>query len=54
LNAKAYRKLKSGNAVKVSEKGLLLSVLSGCLMGLFYKYVAGSMAADFSVPKPGN
>jgi glucose uptake protein len=53
LNATAYRKLNSRSAVKVSEKGLLLSVLSGCLMGLFYKYVAGSMVTDFSNPEPG-
>ncbi len=53
LNAYAYRKLRSQSAVKVSEKGLILSVLSGCLMGLFYKYVAGSMAADFYNPDPG-
>jgi glucose uptake protein len=53
LNAKAYRKLKSQSVVKVSEKGLLLSVLSGCLMGLFYKYVAGSMATDFNHPETG-
>ena len=53
LNANAYRKLNSRSAVKVSEKGLLLSVLSGCLMGLFYKYVAGSMVADFNHPEGG-
>ena len=53
LNAYAYRKLKSQSAVKVSEKGLILSVLSGCLMGLFYKYVAGSMATDFNHPEAG-
>lgn len=53
LNANAYRKLKTRSTVKVSEKGLLLSVLSGCLMGLFYKYVAGSMAGDFIRPEPG-
>jgi glucose uptake protein len=53
LNAKAYQKLKSHSQVIVSEKGLLLSVLSGCLMGLFYKYVAGSMVADFNHPESG-
>jgi glucose uptake protein len=53
LNAIAYRRLKSRSAVKVSEKGLVLSVLSGCLMGLFYKYVAGSMTADFNHPETG-
>jgi glucose uptake protein len=53
LNAYAYRKLKSQSKVPVSEKGLILSVLSGCLMGLFYKYVAGSMAHNFNHPEPG-
>jgi glucose uptake protein len=53
LNAKAYRKLKSGSAEKVSEKGLLLAILSGCLMGLFYKYVAGSMVHHFENPESG-
>ena len=53
LNAYAYRKLKSQSAVKVSEKGLILSVLSGCSMGLFYKYVAGSMAVNFNHPETG-
>jgi glucose uptake protein len=53
LNAYAYRKLKSQSAVRVSEKGLVLSVLSGCLMGLFYKYVAGSMVHNFNHPETG-
>ena len=53
LNAYTYRKLKSQSAIKVSEKGLILSVLSGCLMGLFYKYVAGSMVANFNNPEMG-
>ena len=53
LNAKAYQKLRSNSIVKVSEKGLILSILSGCLMGLFYKYVAGSMADHFDHPEIG-
>jgi glucose uptake protein len=53
LNAYAYRKLKSQSAVRVSEKGLILSVMSGCLMGLFYKYVAGSMVHHFNIPETG-
>lgn len=53
LNARAYQKLQSNLAEKVSKKGLILSILSGCLMGLFYKYVAGSMVADFSMPEIG-
>lgn len=53
LNARAYQKLQSNLVEKVSKKGLILSVVSGCLMGLFYKYVAGSMVADFSMPETG-
>lgn len=52
LNAGAYRKMTSGTA-GVSAKGLLLSVVSGCLMGFFYKYVAASMFPDFNIPEAG-
>jgi glucose uptake protein len=51
LNARAYQ--KNGAASGMSTKGLVLSVLSGCLMGLFYKYVAISMATDFAHPEIG-
>jgi glucose uptake protein len=50
LNAYAFRQ-KSTGAEKTSTKGLLLSVISGSLMGLFYKYVANSIAPDFSNPE---
>ncbi|MGZ8553155.1 MAG: GRP family sugar transporter [Chitinophagaceae bacterium] len=53
LNARAYQKLQTNAAGGVSKKGLMLSVISGCLMGLFYKYVAGSMVTDFNSPEPG-
>ncbi len=52
LNASAYRRMMSG-AANISTKGLLLSVISGAMMGLFYKYVANSMFADFHVPEAG-
>jgi glucose uptake protein len=52
LNANAYRRMMKSTA-GVSTKGLVLSVVSGCLMGLFYKYVAGAMYPDFNVPEPG-
>lgn len=52
LNANAYRKLSS-NTGGVSTKGLLLSVVAGALMGLFYKYVANSMFPDFTNPIAG-
>ena len=52
INANAYRKMNAGQA-KVSSKGLILSVVSGCLMGLFYRFVATSMFADFNMPETG-
>jgi glucose uptake protein len=54
LNARAYQKLQTNSTSGVSKKGLLLSVVSGCLMGLFYKYVAGSMVTNFNLPETGN
>ncbi len=52
LNANAYRKTSASNS-KVSNKGLLLSILAGVLMGFFYKYVAGSMFPNFNFPEAG-
>ncbi len=62
LNATAYRKAASGQSSASAKgesiapayrRGLLLSVVAGCLMGLFYGYVAQSMFADFERPEPG-
>jgi glucose uptake protein len=50
LNAYAFRQLSKGQ--QTSAKGILLSVVSGSMMGLFYKYVANSMAIDFANPEP--
>ncbi|GAB3221383.1 GRP family sugar transporter [Spirosoma arcticum] len=52
LNANAYRK-SSDKTTGVSTKGLTLAIVSGCLMGLFYKYVAQSMFPDFNTPESG-
>ncbi len=52
LNANAYRKL-SAQRQKAPAKGLILAVVAGLLMGLFYKYVANSMFPDFSNPIEG-
>jgi glucose uptake protein len=52
LNAYAFQK-KSQGGQKPSLTGLLLSVVSGSMMGLFYKYVANSMASDFAQPEIG-
>lgn len=50
LNAYAYRSMTRENK-SVSTKGLVLAVVAGCLMGLFYKYVSASMYTDFKVPE---
>lgn len=52
LNANAYRRL-SAHQKKVPAKGLLLAVVAGLLMGLFYKYVANAMFPNFQEPLPG-
>jgi glucose uptake protein len=51
FNAYAFRKQAAGNQ-QASGKGLVLSIVSGSMMGLFYKYVANSMVLDFSNPEP--
>lgn len=52
LNALAYRRKSAGDG-SLSSKGLLVSIGSGILMGLFFKYVANSMFPDFEVPMEG-
>ncbi|CAH1000177.1 hypothetical protein LEM8419_01324 [Neolewinella maritima] len=52
LNAYAYRRAGAGGN-STPTRGLVLAVVAGCLMGLFYKYVANSMFEDFEVPVPG-
>ncbi len=52
LNAYAYRK-KQSSQESVSSKGLILAVIAGALMGLFYKYVANAMFPDFKHPVDG-
>ena len=52
LDALAYRK-KATQARKVPTKGILLSVIGGIMMALFYRFVASSMAEDFVHPQAG-
>ena len=52
FNAKAYGKLPSSQGNQ-KAKGIALSVLSGILMGFFYRFVAESMISDFSRPEAG-
>ncbi len=51
FNALAYKSKAEKNNHKVS-KGLLLSVSSGLLMGIFYRFVARTMPDDFTQIQP--
>ena len=46
VDAVAYRKL-SASTHKTATKGIVISILAGVLMGLFYRFVAASMSTDF-------
>lgn len=46
LDGLAYKKLSS-TGQKTATSGIVLSVLAGVLMGLFYRFVAASMSTDF-------
>lgn len=52
LNAIAYRKNSSGTG-KTSGKGIVISIISGVVMGFFYRFVAASMSLNFSNPEIG-
>lgn len=52
VDTAAYKKLpqdKKGD----QKKGIIISVISGILMGFFYKFVADSMVIDFTTPEAG-
>ena len=52
VDAMAYRRLPtSGSSEKT--KGIVISILSGILMGFFYRFVAASMATDYINPAAG-
>jgi glucose uptake protein len=52
FDAIAYRK-KASQSQKVPTKGIVLSVVGGVLMALFYRFVASSMAVNFEQPETG-
>lgn len=52
FNALAYRE-KAAKTNNKASKGLLLSVTSGILMGVFYRFVARTLPEDFTVIQPG-
>jgi glucose uptake protein len=51
IDALAYGKLPS--ARQSIGKGIILSIISGILMGFFYRFVAASMVEDPAVPAAG-
>ncbi|MDX2189240.1 MAG: GRP family sugar transporter [Bacteroidota bacterium] len=52
LSAIAYRKLPN-NTSKASTLGIVVSVLSGIIMGFFYRFVADAISTDFYNPEAG-
>jgi len=52
LDALAYRK-KATQSQKIPTKGIVLSVVGGVLMALFYRFVASSMVSNFEQPEAG-
>jgi glucose uptake protein len=52
VNALAYRRLPAEGR-KTPVKALVLSVVGGVFMGLFYRFVTASMAANFIHPESG-
>jgi glucose uptake protein len=51
-DAVAYRKLPQEKKGE-QKKGILISIVSGVLMGFFYRFVAASMTTNFTVPDAG-
>jgi glucose uptake protein len=53
VNALAYRRA-SKNSLKITTRGLLVSILAGILMSFFYRFIADSMDLDnFVSPAAG-
>jgi glucose uptake protein len=52
VDALAYGK-KAAQAKKVPAKGIILSIVGGILMAMFYRFVAKSMAPDMENPATG-
>ncbi len=51
LSASAYRKVSPNS--RIEWKGLLLAIAAGVLFGVFYRFVAASMATNFTNPESG-
>ncbi len=52
LDALAYKKM-SVEQKSTPVKGIMLSVVGGVLMGVFYRFVAAAVSTDFTTPEAG-
>jgi glucose uptake protein len=52
IDGLAYKKMQQSDTSNL-RKGIIISVLSGVLMGFFYRFVAASMTLTFADPTPG-
>jgi len=52
IDALAYRRLPQEHTGD-KKKGIMISIISGILMGFFYRFVAASMTTDFANPDAG-
>jgi glucose uptake protein len=52
LDAFVYKKLSTEQRT-TPGKGIILSIIGGLLMGLFYRFVADSISTNFTAPEPG-
>lgn len=50
LDAIAYKRVKKTHS---TTKGIVVSILCGILMGLFYRFVAAGMSLDYTNPEAG-
>ena len=52
VDAAAYKKLPQENKGE-QKKGIIISIVSGIMMGFFYRFVAASMTTNFATPDVG-
>jgi glucose uptake protein len=53
VDALAYNQMPDAKIKDAKWKGLLLAILGGIFMGMFYRFVAASMSLDFVSPEAG-
>ncbi len=52
MDGLAYKKLQQSDTTSL-RRGIIISILSGVLMGFFYRFVAASMTLEFATPTVG-